>query len=75
MARDHRSRHGTVYHIDGRQLRIIMTEDGDVVRVSAPGKLLLLGEHAVVYGFPVVAVALSDLRIQAKIVRVPVLSN
>jgi mevalonate kinase len=50
-------------------LPIAMAGDRDVVRVSAPGKLLLLGEHAVVYGCPVVAAALSDLRIQAEIVR------
>ncbi|POM57749.1 Mevalonate kinase [Phytophthora palmivora] len=49
-----------------------MAGDRDVVRVSAPGKLLLLGEHAVVYGCPVVAAALSDLRIQAEITRIHV---
>uniref|UniRef100_A0AAV1UWP8 Mevalonate kinase n=1 Tax=Peronospora matthiolae TaxID=2874970 RepID=A0AAV1UWP8_9STRA len=44
----------------------------DVVRVSAPGKLLLLGEHAVVYGCPAVATALSDLRVHVKITRLHV---
>ncbi|KAL3671990.1 hypothetical protein V7S43_002655 [Phytophthora oleae] len=49
-----------------------MAGDREVVRVSAPGKLLLLGEHAVVYGCPVVAAALSDLRIKAEITRIHV---
>ncbi|CAH0489603.1 unnamed protein product [Peronospora farinosa] len=49
-----------------------MARDGNVVRVSAPGKLLLFGEHAVVYGVPVVAAALSDLRIEAEITRIHV---
>ncbi|ETN22381.1 mevalonate kinase [Phytophthora nicotianae INRA-310] len=49
-----------------------MGGDREVVRVSAPGKLLLLGEHAVVYGCPVVAAALSDLRIKAEITRIHV---
>lgn len=39
------------------------------IRVSAPGKLLLFGEHAVVYGCPTVAAALSDLRVHVTIVR------
>ena len=32
-------------------------------RASAPGKVILFGEHAVVHGVTAVAVALSDLRI------------
>lgn len=39
------------------------------IRASAPGKLLLFGEHAVVYGCPTVAAALTDLRIHVTIVR------
>jgi mevalonate kinase len=38
---------------------------------SAPGKVILFGEHAVVYGHPAVAAALSDLRITVKITPKP----
>jgi mevalonate kinase len=37
-------------------------------RASAPGKAILFGEHAVVYGITALAVALSDLRIMAGLV-------
>ena len=37
------------------------------VKASAPGKVILFGEHAVVYGVTAVAAALSDLRIYVEI--------
>ena len=38
-----------------------------IVSASAPGKLILFGEHAVVHGEPAVAASLSDLRIHVQI--------
>lgn len=35
---------------------------------SAPGKAILFGEHAVVYGVTAIAVALSDLRLFVEVV-------
>jgi mevalonate kinase len=31
-----------------------------MIKVSAPGKLMLLGEHAVVYGYPCIVTAISQ---------------
>lgn len=39
------------------------------VMVSAPAKVLLFGEHAVVYGSACVAAALNELRLRVTIVR------
>lgn len=53
---------------DQRRMASIPTLRRRRVCASAPGKAILFGEHAVVYGKTAVAVAVSDLRIQAELV-------
>ena len=48
-----------------------MTATFGSVVASAPGKVILFGEHAVVYGTTAIAAALSDLRIFVEISSIP----
>ena len=48
-----------------------MTPAFETVVASAPGKVILFGEHAVVYGVTAIAAALSDLRIFVEISSIP----
>ena len=46
-------------------------EGGLQACASAPGKLILFGEHSVVYGYTAVAAAISDMRVTAQVDLVP----
>ena len=43
-------------------------KNNQTITVSAPGKLLLMGEHAVVYGYPCIGTAI-DERIRVAVSR------
>jgi mevalonate kinase len=46
---------------------LLRFNDFEVCTASAPGKVILFGEHAVVYGMTAIAASISDLRIFVKI--------
>lgn len=45
------------------------TSHGTTGKASAPGKVILFGDHAVVYGKLAIAAAVSDLRVNVEVVR------